>query len=91
MVMAQMAAETLGVRSEDVKVVSRDTELATFDLGTFASRVTYATGWAIRRACEAANQLLFPVAAAIMGCRGQKSALKDYQFYSIYEKEEKER
>ena len=54
MVMAQMAAETLGVRSEDVKVVSRDTELATFDLGTFASRVTYATGWAIRRACEAA-------------------------------------
>ena len=89
MVMAQMAAETLGVRSEDVKVVSRDTELATFDLGTFASRVTYATGWAIRRACEAANQLLFPVAAAIMGCRGQEVGGKDYQFYSIYEKKRK--
>ena len=89
MVMAQMAAETLGVRSEDVKVVSRDTELATFDLGTFASRVTYATGWAIRRACEAANQLLFPVAAAIMGCRGQEVGVKDYQFYSIYEKKRK--
>ena len=88
MVMAQMAAETLGVRSEDVKVVSRDTELATFDLGTFASRVTYATGWAIRRACEAANQLLFPV-AAIMGCRGQEVGVKDYQFYSIYEKKRK--
>ena len=87
--MAQMAAETLGVRSEDVKVVSRDTELATFDLGTFASRVTYATGWAIRRACEAANQLLFPVAAAIMGCRGQEVGVKDYQFYSIYEKKRK--
>ena len=89
MVMAQMAAETLGVRSEDAKVVSRDTELATFDLGTFASRVTYATGWAIRRACEAANQLLFPVAAAIMGCRGQEVGVKDYQFYSIYEKKRK--
>lgn len=89
MVMAQMAAETLGVRSEDVKVVSRDTETATFDLGTFASRVTYATGWAIRRACEAANQLLFPVAAAIMGCRGQEVGVKDYQFYSIYEKKRK--
>ena len=89
MVMAQMAAETLGVRSEDVKVVSRDTEMATFDLGTFASRVTYATGWAIRRACEAANQLLFPVAAAIMGCRGQEVGVKDYQFYSIYEKKRK--
>lgn len=89
MVMAQMAAETLGIKSEDVKVVSRDTQLATFDLGTFASRVTFATGWAIRRACEAANQLLFPVAAAIMGCRGQEVGVKDYQFYSIYEKKRK--
>ena len=89
MVMAQMAAETLGVRSEDVKVVSRDTETTTFDLGTFASRVTYATGWAIRRACEAANQKLFPVAAAIMGCRGQEVGVKDYQFYSLYERKRK--
>lgn len=89
MVMAQMAAETLGVRSEDVKVESRDTETTTFDLGTFASRVTYATGWAIRRACEAANQKLFPVAAAIMGCRGQEVGVKDYQFYSIYERKRK--
>lgn len=89
MVMAQMAAETLGVRSEDVKVVSRDTQLATFDLGTFASRVTYATGWAIKRACEAANQKLFPVAAAIMGCRGQEVGVKDYQFYSLYERKRK--
>jgi 4-hydroxybenzoyl-CoA reductase subunit alpha len=89
MVMAQMAAETLGVRAEDVKVVSRDTEHTTFDLGTFASRVTYATGWAIRRACEAANQKLFPVAAAIMGCRGQEVGVKDYQFYSLYERRRK--
>lgn len=89
MAMAQMAAETLGVRSEDVKVVSRDTETTTFDLGTFASRVTYATGWAIRRACEAANQKLFPVAAAIMGCRGQEVGVKDYQFYSLYERKRK--
>ncbi len=89
MAMAQMAAETLGVRSEDVKVQSRDTENTTFDLGTFASRVTYATGWAIRRACEAANQKLFPVAAAIMGCRGQEVGVKDYQFYSLYERKRK--
>lgn len=89
MAMAQMAAETLGVRSEDVKVESRDTETTTFDLGTFASRVTYATGWAIRRACEAANQKLFPVAAAILGCRGQEIGVKDYQFYSLYERRRK--
>ncbi|MCR4600323.1 MAG: xanthine dehydrogenase family protein molybdopterin-binding subunit [Clostridia bacterium] len=89
MVMAQEAAETLGIRAEDVKVESRDTETTTFDLGTFASRVTYATGWAIRRACEAANAKLFPVAASIMGCRGEEVGVKDYQFYSIYERKRK--
>ena len=38
MVMAQMAAETLGVKTEDVSVIPRDTKVSTFDLGTFASR-----------------------------------------------------
>lgn len=88
-VMAQMAAETLGVKSEDVKVVSMDTQLSTFDLGTFASRLTFATGWAIRKAAEQINKELFPVAAAMMGCRGEEVAVKDYLFYSIYEKHRK--
>lgn len=89
MVMAQMAAETLGVKSEDVKVVSRDTQMATFDLGTFASRLTFATGWAIRKAAEQINNELFPVAAAMIGCRGEEVAVKDNMFYSMYEKKKK--
>lgn len=88
-VMAQMAAETLGVKSEDVKVIPRDTEVSTFDLGTFASRLTFATGWAIRQAAEKINAELFPTAAAIMKCRGEEVAVKDGMFYSIYEKKRK--
>ncbi|MCL2437004.1 MAG: xanthine dehydrogenase family protein molybdopterin-binding subunit [Clostridiales bacterium] len=84
-VMAQMAAETLGLKSEDVKTVTRDTTLSTFDLGTFASRLTFAAGWAIRQAAEKVNAELFPVAAALMKCRGDEVAVKDGMFYSIFE------
>lgn len=89
MVMMQFAAETLGVKSEDVKIVSMDTETATFDLGTFASRVTFASGWAIKQAAEKINAELFPVAAAMVGCRADEIAVKDYLFYSIYEKKKR--
>lgn len=85
-VMAQMAAETLGVKTEDVKVVPRDTQISTFDLGTFASRLTFATGWAIRQAAEKVNAELFPVAASMLRCRGDEIAVKDGYFYSIYER-----
>lgn len=88
-VMAQMTAETLGVKTEDIHVVTRDTELSTFDLGTFASRLTFATGWAIRQAADKVNAELFPVAASIMSCRGDEVAVKDGMFYSIYEKKKK--
>ncbi|TWH76995.1 xanthine dehydrogenase family protein molybdopterin-binding subunit [Sedimentibacter saalensis] len=88
-VMAQMAAETLGVKTEDVKIIPRDTEISTFDLGTFASRLTFATGWAIRQAAEKINAELFPVAASILKCRGDEIAVKDGYFYSIYEREGK--
>lgn len=88
-VMAQMAAETLGIKTEDVKVVPRDTQLSTFDLGTFASRLTFATGWAIRKAAEKVNAELFPVAASMMQCRGEEIGVKDGMFYSIYEKKKK--
>jgi len=88
-VMAQMAAETLGLKSEDIKTVVRDTTVSTFDLGTFASRLTFAAGWAIRQAAEQVNAELFPVAAAILKCRGDEIAVKDNWFYSIYEPDKK--
>jgi len=84
-VMAQMAAEALGIHYEDVHVVSGDTELATFDLGSFASRVTYATGAAIKEAAEQINQKLKEVAAGMLGCRADQLEIKDRRIYSIFE------
>ena len=84
-VIAQMAAEALGVHSEDVHVVSGDTETGTFDLGSFASRVTYASGAAITEAAKQINDKLFEVAAGMVGCRADQLAVKDGRFYSTFE------
>lgn len=84
-VMAQMAAEALGIHYEDVHVVSGDTELGTFDLGSFASRVTYAAGAAIKEAAEQINQKIKEVAAGMLECRADQLEIKDRRIYSIFE------
>ena len=51
-VMAQMAAEALGVDVERVVVVPPDTDVTPFDGGTTGSRATYCMGNTIRNAAE---------------------------------------
>lgn len=84
-VMAQMAAEALGIHYEDVHVVSGDTETGTFDLGSFASRLTYASGVAIKMAAEEINQKLKEVAGGMVGCRADQLMIKDHKIYSLFE------
>lgn len=52
-VFAQMAAEVIGIPVDMVHVVSeQDTDIAPFDTGSYASRQTYITGMAVRKAAE---------------------------------------
>jgi putative selenate reductase molybdopterin-binding subunit len=53
-VLAQMAAEVLGVPLEDILVYSSDTDFTPFDKGAYASSTTYISGTAVVRAAEAA-------------------------------------
>jgi nicotinate dehydrogenase medium molybdopterin subunit len=62
-VLAQIAAEELGISLEKVTVVAADTKITPFDLGTVASRVTYIVGNAVKRAAAEAKNVLFEVAA----------------------------
>jgi len=57
--MAQIAAEEIGIRLEDITVVSGDTEITPLDLGTFASRVTFISGNAVKAAAEDVKKQLF--------------------------------
>ncbi|HHX11346.1 MAG TPA: molybdopterin-dependent oxidoreductase [Clostridiales bacterium] len=63
-ILAQIAAEVLGVKYEDITIVSGDTKITPYDLGTVASRVTYVVGNAIMNAAMELRDSLFQVAAA---------------------------
>jgi putative selenate reductase molybdopterin-binding subunit len=49
-ILAQMAAEELGVPVEDIIVYSSDTDFTPFDKGAYASSTTYISGGAVRKA-----------------------------------------
>lgn len=57
-VLAQMAAEVLGVPIDDILVYSSDTDFTPFDKGAYASSTTYISGTAVARAAQiAAKQI----------------------------------
>lgn len=51
-VLAQMAAEVLGVPTEDIICYSSDTDMTPFDVGAYASSTTYISGTAVVKAAE---------------------------------------
>lgn len=62
-VLAQIAAEELGVRVEDVRLIASDTEVTPVDFGTWGSRVTLMAGNAVKMAAADAKCQLFQIAA----------------------------
>ncbi|MBT7953857.1 MAG: xanthine dehydrogenase family protein molybdopterin-binding subunit [Rhodospirillaceae bacterium] len=65
-VMGQITAEELGLTSDDINVVTGDTDLTPFDVGIFGDRGTHTTGLAVKKAAEdAKNQLLKAAADAL--------------------------
>jgi putative selenate reductase molybdopterin-binding subunit len=51
-ILAQIAAEVLGVRLEDIIIYSSDTDFTPFDVGAYASSTTYISGSAVKKASE---------------------------------------
>ena len=76
-VLGQIAAEALGIATEDVHVVSADTDTTPMDTGAIASRTTYVTGNAIRLAAEKAKAVLFDIAASAMDVRADQLEARD--------------
>jgi CO/xanthine dehydrogenase Mo-binding subunit len=62
-VIAQIAAETLGVAFDEVVIDTADTDTGPHDMGTFASRATHRVGNAVIAAALEARQALLEVAA----------------------------
>ena len=63
--MAQIVAEVLDIRTEEVKVIHGDTDAAPYDMGTLGSRSTFHMGNAVKRAAEDARAKLAALAAEV--------------------------
>jgi putative selenate reductase molybdopterin-binding subunit len=69
-VLAQMAAEVLGVPLDDILVYSSDTDFTPFDKGAYASSTTYISGTAVVRAAEQAAARIRERAADMLNAAG---------------------
>jgi putative selenate reductase molybdopterin-binding subunit len=57
-ILAQMAAEVLGVSTTDIVVYAADTDMTPFDVGAYASSTTYVSGMAVKKSAdEVARQI----------------------------------
>jgi len=79
-ILAQMAAEVLGVTLDDIIVHSSDTDYTPFDVGAYASSTTYVSGTAVVRAAEQVREKLRQVAAELMDVEVGRVAFKESFF-----------
>lgn len=66
-ILAQMAAEVLGVPLSDVVIYSSDTDMTPFDTGAYASSTTYISGTAVKKAAEQIADQIRERAALMLG------------------------
>lgn len=76
-VLAQLAAEILGVPVDDIIVYSSDTDFTPFDKGAYASSTTYISGGAVVKAAEQVSQQIRSRAAQILSDWAEKHGETD--------------
>jgi len=77
-VLAQLVAHELGISPQEVTVIAADTDVTPFDLGTYASRVTFIAGNAVLAAARDAKRQLLEVAAEKMKADPESLELRDH-------------
>jgi probable selenate reductase molybdenum-binding subunit len=82
-VSAQMVAETLGIKTEQVIVYASDTDMTPFDVGAYASSGTYISGGAVLNTALKLRDQIIEVAKELFGEFDTKDfMLKDGKVYS---------
>ena len=76
-ILAQIAAEVLGVPTEDIVVYAADTDMTPFDVGAYASSTTYISGMAVKRAAEDARRHIVDRAALLLDATPGAIELRD--------------
>jgi xanthine dehydrogenase molybdenum-binding subunit len=88
-VIAQIVAEELGVRTEDVVVTHTDTDICPWDVGAHASRTTFVAGNSARGAAKKVKEQLLEVAAKSLGENPENLDIRDRTIFSKIDPEKK--
>lgn len=65
-ILAQIAAEALGVSVDKIVVYSSDTDITPFDCGAYASSTTYVSGNAVKKAAEKMKSIIIEEGAKVL-------------------------
>ena len=81
-VFSQMAAEAIGVDTEDVHIVSfQDTDVTPYDPGAYASRQTYVSGTAVKKAGLELREKILAFAHRLYPAAGENLDLRDHAIW----------
>ena len=83
-VFSQMAAEAIGVDTEDIHIVSfQDTDVTPYDSGAYASRQTYVSGTAVKKAGETLHKKIIDYAHYLFPWGEGELTLRDHKIYDV--------
>jgi len=82
-VLSQIAAEAAGLRYEDIHVITGDTDVTLFDIGSHASRSTYVIGNAVVDAGKKIREILLKRAAKRLETTPDKLDVREGRIYLI--------
>jgi len=79
--LATVVAEVLGLRPQDIRLLTADTDLATIDLGSYSSRVSFMAGNAALQAAQRMRQILLAAAAQWLGVEEGRLTMGEGRIY----------
>jgi CO/xanthine dehydrogenase Mo-binding subunit len=80
-VLAQIAAEELGIRFEDIRVITADTDLTPMCLGTYGDRVTFIGGNAVLNAVRDVKKQLQELASELLEANANDLESREGRIY----------
>jgi putative selenate reductase molybdopterin-binding subunit len=81
-ILAQIAAEALGVGMDKIIMHSVDTDSSVFDYGSYASSTTYISGGGVKIAAERVRKQVLEVAGDMIDCAPEDMSIVDGVIYS---------
>lgn len=82
-VLAQIVADVLGIKVEDINVLNSDTDVKPWDVGVHASRTTFIAGNAAHLAALDARRQLFETAAEMLNVAPEKLVARNGTIFAV--------